>query len=117
MTQEDIAALEVWLVICGVIAAICTTAFPVFYSFLRWRQTWVGKALMLQGLAFAAAMDLTILFWFLPPESIVLQFWVTFVGYTFIAISTALVTGVLIRTNLQNRSDKKLDRKKEQHVR
>jgi hypothetical protein len=73
---------------------------------------------MLQGVAFAAAIDLTLVSVFWVPDSIYYQFWSQALVFTFIAASTAFVTGVLIRTNFQNRSGRKrLEREKEQHDR
>lgn len=88
-------ALFAWVHVCLVIAAICTTMFPILYSLSPWRSTRLGQVLMLQGIAFALAMDLTALFTFWVPPSFKFRLIIDGVVLTFIAVTTSALTILL----------------------
>ena len=96
---RDIEVLEMIIVIDVVIAAFFTTAFPILYLFSEWNKSKLGKILMLQGVAFALAVDLTLLFAFWTPKDILVQFWVSAFVFTFIAFATGALCWMLWRTN------------------
>lgn len=47
--------------VCLAIAAICTTLVPVIYAFSPWYRSALGRAFMVQAIAFALVLDGT---WF-----------------------------------------------------
>lgn len=96
---EDIETLKLWIHICLIVAALGTTAFPLLYSLTPWRSTMLGQLVMLQAAAFALAIDLTLLFQFWTPDSILLIFWVNAVVFNLIAISTTALTWAMWRMN------------------
>lgn len=96
---RDIDILTRIIEICLYTAAFFATAFPVLYLFSPWYSTRIGRLLMLQAFAFALAIDITALFTFWQPEDILFYFWVETVVFVFIAISSALLTWGLWRTN------------------
>ena len=110
---HDIHVLMAWIIGCLTIAALCTTAFPILYAFFPWRSTLLGKLLMLQGVAFALVMDLTVLFQFWAPSNILVLFWVNAAGFSLVAIATASLTVMLWRKNHTNRKFK--NHQKEKH--
>ncbi len=104
---HDVHVLMAWIFVCLVVAALCTTAFPVLYAFFPWRSSLLGKLFMLQAVAFALAMDGTVIFNVWRPDNVMLLFWANVVIFTLIAISTAWLTGVLWKANHTNRKVKK----------
>lgn len=100
---RDINVLRMWLLIVVVIAAISTTAVPVLYSRLPWRSKTAGKFFMMQAIAFAAAIDTTVLFQFWHPD-ILVEFWIDTVIFTAIAAST--IAHVLLISRFFNKRDK-----------
>jgi hypothetical protein len=107
----SVNAWMVLILIFAIIAAICTTAFPILYAFYPWRSTILGKMLMLQALAFALAMDGTVIFNLWMPNLIVGVI-VEVVVFGMIAASTASLTVLMWRANHVSRKVKK-----EQHGR
>lgn len=47
-------------------ASLATTAFPVAYAFSNWTQRTLGRALMLQSVCVALAVDFTTILHFFP---------------------------------------------------
>lgn len=52
------------------LACILATAFPIYYSCTRWRQTRLGQALMAHALGYAATLDTTFVYSFAVPDSL-----------------------------------------------
>lgn len=101
MTNEMVD-LIFWIRVCLWVAAICTTAFPLLYLFSPWHGSKIGRVVMLQGVAFALAMDITLLFQYWEPP-LQLSFWINAFVLTLIALATASLTGVLWVTNYKHR--------------
>ena len=106
---HDVETLRSWVHLCLVVAAVCTTAFPVLWSFSRWWSTTLGRLLMLQAVAFATAVDLTLLFqhWHVPHQHYYTVLWVQAFILSWIALSTLLLTGTMICLNYIKRRYKK----------
>lgn len=99
MTQ-DIETLRAWIRVVQFIACICATAFPIFYAFSRWYASWLGRLLMLQGVALAAALDASLIFQFMRDNpNVMLRFVVYALVLTLIAIATAALTFMVVRMN------------------
>lgn len=97
---KDIETLTQWLIGMLVIASICATAFPILYLFAPWYKTRLGRALMIQGWAFALALDVTLLFQFWQPKNIMVLFWVNAFVFTLIAFATGYLTWKMLKHNL-----------------
>lgn len=108
---QDHETLRSWVQVCLIVAAVCTTAFPVLWSFSRWWTTTLGRLLMLQAVSFAVAMDLTLFFqiYRVPPGHIHLVLWLESVVFGLISLSTLLLTGTMIRLNYMRHHRKKED--------
>lgn len=99
MTQ-DIETLRLWIRVVQFVAAICATAFPIFYAFSRWYASWLGRLLMLQGVALALALDASLIFQFMRDDpNVLMRFWVYAFALTLIAIATAALTFMVVRMN------------------
>jgi len=103
---EDLETLYWWVRVCLVIAAVCTTSFPLLFAFSPWYKSRLGRAIMIQAVAFSAIMDLTVLFMFWE-LSIAARLWVNAVGLSFIAVATAYLTWNLWLANYRVRQIKK----------
>lgn len=85
--------------IAQIVAAVCATSVPIIYVFSPWYVSKLGRAFMLQAVAFAAAVDLTVLFQFWRTMNIEALFWVNLVVLGLIAVATAVLTIVIFRLN------------------
>lgn len=108
---RDVEVLQQWILICVGFAALNTTFFPVLYLFSEWNESKLGRILMLQGVAFALAIDLTFLFAFWRPEDILVLFWINAAAFTLVAVATGLLTWMLWRTNHSKHSLKRSKQK------
>lgn len=100
---RDIEVLRAWLLVMAVIAAAGATAVPILYSFLPWTRHQIGPPFMLQAVALAGALDMTVLFAFWRPDDILVVFWAQALVFTAIAVSTSTLVWVTIRMRYQNR--------------
>lgn len=115
MVTQDNEVMMLMIVVFLGIAAFCTTAFPALYLLFPWKSTLLGKLLMLQGVAFALAMDATLLFWFWVPDNIQLILWLNVFVFGLIAVATGALTVTLCRTNqIKDRVRRIFKRKKVQ---
>jgi hypothetical protein len=100
---RDVEVLRAWLLVVVVIAAIGATAVPIIYSFLPWTRHRIGPPFMLQAVALAGAIDMTVLFAFWRPDDILVIFWAQALVFTGIAVSTSTLVWVTIRMRYPNR--------------
>lgn len=96
---HDLEVLRAWIRIVTVITALAVTSFPILYSFTPWRTRPVGRILMLQGISFAVAIDLSTIFSFWRPSNILVLFWANAFILTIIAISTSSLTWWVWKSN------------------
>ena len=97
MQHPDIS-LELF-VIFNAIAAVFANAFPILWAFLSpWHTTRLGKALMLQGVSLAVALDTTLLFAVLDESTVVRRsFYI--VVFLFLAVSCGYITFKMLKHN------------------
>lgn len=88
---HNVDVFRTWIRVALLVAAICTTAVPILYSFSNWRSRPIGRLFMLQAIAFAVAMDLTSFLTFFRNLSVGIRFLVDVFFLTMIAISTAML--------------------------
>jgi hypothetical protein len=93
---RDINVLRIWLLIVVVIAAAAATAVPVLYSRFPWRQYAIGRLFMMKAIAFAVALDVTVLFQFWVPDILVI-FWIEAIVFTAIAVTASLMVWLMWR--------------------
>lgn len=86
---HNIDILTTWIRIVAIVTAVCTTSVPMLYSVFPWRTRRFGQIFMLQAIAFAVAMDMTVLFSYWHPKDILIIFWVDAVVLSVVAASTA----------------------------
>ncbi len=96
---RDVDVLTHWIQGCLYVAAFCTTAFPFLYLFSPWYASQLGRCLMLQAVAFALIVDVTVLFQFYHPSDILVYFWVEAFCFSLVAVASAALTVMLWRTN------------------
>lgn len=96
MTEETLRTI---ILVITWIAAISTTSFPLLYSCSPWRSSAVGRLLMFQAIAFAFAVDLTLLTRYWSPLEAYHRGWLYIIAFGLIAASTASLTYLLWHTN------------------
>lgn len=107
--RQDIGALQTWLHICVVIAAVCTTLVPIIYARTKWYRSVLGRLFMLQAISFAIAMVLTAMNHFWQPEPTTAYILSTLV-FTMIAGSTLALTRLIWKLNYTEREGEHHDR-------
>lgn len=90
-------ALILWIRIVLVFTSICVTAVPIIYAGAPWRTRLLGRLFMMQAVAFALATDIRVVFIFWKPTSMLINFWVTAITLTLVAIASGALA-VLIWT-------------------
>lgn len=100
--MDDVETLKTWLAVCLVIASVCTTLFPILYSFSPWYKSWLGRALMLQAVAFSITLDLTLVFYLVQGEPDIVRLYAYCISFSFIAGATAFLTYKMIKNNYKN---------------
>ena len=99
--MSDDAIRNVLLIIIGC-TALTTLAFPVLFSRYAWRQSAIGRALMLESASTAIAVCVSfILALTRPPIEVRLIVYVLTFG--FITISSARLTWTMLRINNEDR--------------
>jgi len=102
--------IEVWRLVIRivlVVAAICTASFPVCYAFSPWNRSWLGRVLMLQGVALAAIFAVTVVFQFWRGTNAI-RFLIYLVVILAIAFASATMTGMMIKYNFRARTRRSL---------
>lgn len=94
--------------VCLIVAAVCTTAFPLIWALFPWYKRVFGRLLMLQALSFAIVLDFTALFQFWTP-GIMTGFWIEASVFVLIAISSAALSTTLLHLTVQDRKKEKTD--------
>lgn len=85
---SNIEVLRTWFFVVFIIAVIGTNAVPIIYSFSPWRSRLIGRLFMVQAVAFAAAIDISLMVRFLRPSSVLALFWIQTLVFTAIAGAT-----------------------------
>ena len=98
-----------WVTICLVFAAISATMFPIMYMFSPWYKSHLGRALMFKAIAFAMAVDFTLLFYIWTPP-LAVAFWISAFVYTFIAVTAGGLTLMLWYNNYYRKDNNELAR-------
>lgn len=106
---RDVNVLIVWLLIVVIIAAVGATAVPIIYSFLNWKKHLIGRMFMVQAIAFAGAIDMTVLFHFWKPKDILIVFWVQALVFTGIAVSTIMLSWATFRIKYPRKTKRRLN--------
>lgn len=106
---RDIEVLRTWFFVVFVIAVIGTNAVPIIYSFSPWRSRLIGRLFMVQAVAFAAAIDISLMVRFLRPSSVLALFWIQTLVFTGIAGATfTLAWGIWSLNHPRKKGKRKL---------
>ena len=98
MTQDPSTSLHLFIIF-NAIAAFFANAFPLLWGFLSpWHKSHLGRAMMLQGVSLALALDTTLAFAILN-ESTVIRRSVYVVVFIFLALSTGTITWKVLKHN------------------
>ena len=98
MTQDPNTSLHLFIIF-NAIAAFFANAFPLLWGFLSpWYKSHLGRAMMLQGVSLALALDTTLAFAILN-ETILVRRSLYIVVFFFLALSTGFITWKVIKHN------------------
>lgn len=95
----DLGVMIRLIEIVGTVAALCATSVPIAYAFTKWNHSILGRLFMFQAVAFALAMDCTVIFSLWQPENLTLVFWINILIYAAIAAATAGLTYKIFKYN------------------
>lgn len=102
MTRDADTLLR-WAQGCLIIATIFSNMYPIMYAFSPWHKSALGRIIMFKAIAFAMALNITLLFQFWHPEDLMVLYLIDAVVFTFIAITTASVTYMVWKLNYSER--------------
>ena len=98
MTQDPSTSLTLFIIF-NTIAAFFANAFPLLWGFLSpWHKSHLGRAMMLQGVSLALALDTTLAFAVLN-ETTVIRRSVYVAVFFLLAASTGYITWKVIKHN------------------
>lgn len=87
------------------VAAFFTTLFVVMYSFSPWYSSHLGRAVMLQAISLAMALDMTVLFQYWTPKNVLTAFWMQVIVFALISIGAVYKCWVLWRLNYRKKEN------------
>lgn len=94
---EALYEVSTWAWLFG---SIGTTIFPILYAFSNWTQRFVGRALMLQSVSVAIAVDFTTLLHFFPQLGLTMALaWLNLLMPVFLGLSALCLTGLMWELN------------------
>lgn len=98
MTQDPSTSL-ILFIIFNTIAAFFANAFPILWAFLSpWHKSHLGRAMMLQGVSLALALDTTLAFAIFNEPTLLRRS--TFIAVFFLlALSTGYITYKVVKHN------------------
>ena len=96
-----------WLKIVSVVTAVCVTAFPVLYLFSPWYRSQLGRAVMLQSVSVAFAIDISVTYQFWRFTTDLQKLLYVNLGILiFIAATSVYLTAMLIIYNFTPQKEK-----------
>jgi hypothetical protein len=106
--MRDVETLIAWSRVLLWITAVCVTLFPVLYaSFSPWYQSKLGIAVMLQSLSIALTIDYSAANRFIfPGAPIHIRIWIYLVLLSLVALTSLLLTAVLLYLNFTPHREK-----------
>lgn len=91
-----------------IIAAVCTTIFPILYLFSPWYKSHLGRAVMIQSVSIAAALDISVVFNYVEaPSDLRAILFINVVVLSLIASAAVYLSIMLIHYNF-NRNEEKI---------
>jgi hypothetical protein len=102
---RDIVILEHILKLFLDISAFFTTLFVVMYWFSPWFKSHLGRAIMLQAISLALALDMTVLFQYWQPEDILVSFWIQVLIFGLISVGAIYKCVVLWQANYKGEEE------------
>jgi hypothetical protein len=96
MSAHEMHVLINWLRVFLIAAVVFADLFVVLYAFSPWYRSAVGRLLMLQSISLALALDITLVFHFWPPHSIMVAFWIELFEFLLIALASCCLCVLLI---------------------
>lgn len=98
--MSDIDTVVQWSRAFSAIAAICTTSFPVLYLISPWYRSPLGRALMLQSVSIALALDISAVYQFWAFTTNMHTLLLINIGIlAFISVGSLLLTTMLVQYN------------------
>lgn len=107
---KDMETVIDYIRICLVITAICVSLFPILYLFSPWYRSHLGRAVMIQSMSVAFAIDVSVVraYWIrdMTPTGL---FLLNVVTLGFIAAASVYLTVMLIHYNFQNKENEDVE--------
>lgn len=88
MSPHELHLLINWLRVALIFSVVFSNLFIFMYLFSPWYKSAVGRLLMFQSASLAAALDITLVFHFWPPGSLLEAFWIELIEFFTIGLAT-----------------------------
>lgn len=115
---SDLETIRQWIRVVLTISAICVTVFPLLYLvFSPWYRSHLGRAVMLQSMSIAFAIDFSAVYqyWaFTSDRLFLLTLWLFIL--VFIGLGSTYLTAALIYYNLKTRKERRNVRWNRRHT-
>lgn len=98
---SDVQTVLYWSRVFLIIAAISVTAFPLLYAFSPWYRSRLGRAVMLQSVSVALAVDLSAIFQFKEITNLHVVLMINIGVLAFISVTSLYLTATLLYYNFK----------------
>lgn len=100
--SSDLETIRQWTRVILTITAICVTVFPLLYLFSPWYRSQLGRAMMLQSLSIAFAVDFSAVYaYWAFTENLRMLLIIRFFMFIFIAAASIYLTAMLVYYNIR----------------
>jgi hypothetical protein len=101
---KDMETVIEYIKIMLVVTGICVSLFPILYLFSPWYRSHLGRAVMIQSMSVAFAIDISVVraYW-LQDMTVTALFLLNLVILAFIAGASMYLVVMLLYYNFQNR--------------
>lgn len=100
---SDVHILYRCIQTCLFVASVGSTLVPIIYAFSPWHRSALGRAFMAQAVAFAATLDLTVVYSVWRPANVYIRFWTEIFAFALIAYTTARIAWYIWDSNYRKR--------------
>lgn len=106
---RDVHTLLTVIRVVLIIAALAVTIFPLLYGFIApWYKSHLGRAVMLEALSVAFAIDITAYAqFFRTSKNIWFIFWINLMFLVFISLASLYLTAALVYYNIRTKNEEK----------
>lgn len=106
--SSDIETIRQWTRVILTITAICVSVFPLLYLFSPWYKSQLGRAMMLQSLSIAFAVDFSAVYQYWAfTENLKVLVTIRLFMFVFVGAASIYLTTMLIHLNFKTHKERR----------